>query len=98
LPGFWQQYGHDKTYYVEGEAVMDEHQIAYLCDGKACNMVDCYVFGGQCRHTFNPEHAKNGPFDESRFKCLSWHDLNGNGEVIKYEFWVEQEDENEPRD
>lgn len=95
---------------------MDEHResIAYLCDGTACTGADCYILGGMCRHTFNPEHAKNGPFDPDRFRHIvdtyylssaidrAYRDqdlvADDSYPSVTVEYWIEMEDENEPRD
>lgn len=33
----------------------------YICDGvdSECRRSNCYVYGGECRHTTKVEHAKN---------------------------------------
>ena len=93
---------------------MDERRIAYLCDGKACSSVDCYAIGGACKHTFDPAHAKNGPFDPDRFHHMIETYYLGDVIVpderdrdllcddstasVSFEYWIEMEDENEPRD
>ena len=35
--------------------------ILYLCDGERpdCKKPHCYKTGGNCRHTFDVEHARN---------------------------------------
>lgn len=82
---------------------MDEHResIAYLCDGTACTGADCYILGGVCKHTFNPEHAKNGPFDPNRFHHMIVpndrdRDLlrDDSAASVSFEYWIEMEDEN----
>lgn len=89
---------------------MDECRIAYLCDGTACTGADCYILGGVCKHTFNPDHAKNGPFDPARFHhivdtyfassaidhtCADQDFLADDSYAsTTIEYWIEMEDEN----
>lgn len=41
--------------------------VLYLCDGERpdCKKTGCYKTGGECRHTFDVEHARN--FSEEKF-------------------------------
>ena len=54
---------------------MNEAKVAYCCDFKDdCAGPGCSCHGGECSHTFNPEHAAFGPCEypqsSSRFFFL----------------------------
>lgn len=43
----------------------EKEKIAYCCDYKAsCAGPGCLCNGGECSHTFDPEHARFGPTDD----------------------------------
>lgn len=43
----------------------NEKKIAYLCDYRAdCSGSGCRILGGECSHTFDPEHAFFGAVDD----------------------------------
>ena len=57
-----------------------KEKIAYCCDYKAsCAGPGCRCNGGECSHTFNPEHALYGPWeapgDAFRFYRVAAPDL-----------------------
>lgn len=70
----------------------------YLCNGKQpCKVsTGCFLLGGECRRTKNPEFAKNGECDEpekfqDRFYPISY----SNGRFIE---WIEKIEEKENED
>lgn len=58
----------------------DSEKIAYCCDYRAsCAGPGCRCNGGECSHTFDPEHALYGPWeapgDAFRFYRVAAPDL-----------------------
>ena len=66
--------------------------VFYICDRKqhCSNMSGCKNCGGDCIHTIDPSHAKNGPCKnpatDSRFQAEVFNVGNGKTATYYWEF------------